>query len=226
MTPNMKRRVLITGAARGIGKSIAEQFSNAGFELVTPTRQELDLASTDSVQAYLRKNASLEIDVLVNNAGENKINSLQDMPLEDWQRILTVNLTSVFLLTQGFAPGMMKRRWGRIVNVSTIYSHLARPGRAAYSASKSGLNGLTRTAALEYGEQGVLVNAVCPGFVETELTRKNNSEEKIRELASQTALKRMAQPDEIARFTYFLGSELNTYITGQTLTIDGGFSIQ
>jgi 3-oxoacyl-[acyl-carrier protein] reductase len=222
----MKKQVFITGASRGIGEAIAKQFKAAGYAVIAPPRSELDLASIDSVRAYLKKNKDLEIDILINNAGENKINTINNISVEDWQRTLTTNLTSAFLLIQAFTPSMIKNKWGRIVNISSVYSLLSRPGRAAYSASKSGLNGLTRAAALEYGEHGILVNAACPGFVATEMTRQNNTEAQIIELCAQTAVKRMANPEEIARFIYFLGSENNSFMTGQTLVIDGGFSCQ
>ncbi|MGK5090077.1 SDR family NAD(P)-dependent oxidoreductase [Bdellovibrionota bacterium FG-2] len=226
----MKKRVLITGASRGIGRAIAERFAKGegaeGVELITPARADLDLSNVDSVKAYIKSGAAGAIDVLVNVAGINKINSIDKITLEDWQETLTTNLTSVFVLTQALAPSMVAKKWGRIVNISSLYGVLSRPGRAAYSASKSGLNGFTRAAALEYGPYGVLVNSVCPGFVETELTRKNNTEAQLKELASQTALKRMAQPQEIAELVAFLCSEKNTYLTGQSLLIDGGFSCQ
>ncbi len=222
----MAKRVLITGASRGIGKAIAERFKRDGFEVLTPSREEMDLSSTKSVESWLQKNAALTVDVLINNAGENRPQPMTELPLAEWERILTVNLTSVFQLTRALGAGMAKRGWGRIVNMSSVYSELARPGRSAYSASKAGLNALARTAALEFGRQGVLVNAVCPGFVDTDLTRQNNPPEKIRELAEGTALGRLAKVEEIAELVAFLGSDKNTYLTGQTVHVDGGFSIQ
>ncbi len=222
----MKRRAFVTGASRGIGLSIVESFNRGEFEVIAPTRKELDLSSPDSVQNYLRRNEGLEIDTLVNNAGENKVNMLEKIPLEDWQRILTTNLTSAFLLIQALAPRMAKKNWGRIVNVSSCYSFLGRAGRGAYSASKSGLSGLTRTAAIEFGSSNVLVNAVCPGFVETDMTRQNNNEAQLRTLCQQTVLGRLARPEEIAELVFYLGSEQNSYLTGQSVVIDGGFSCQ
>ena len=115
---------------------------------------------------------------------------------------------------------------GATVNVSSCYSVVGRPGRAAYSASKAGLNGLTRVAALEYGERGVLVNSICPGFVATELTSRNNSPEQIEALRLQVPLRRLAQPPEIAEAVFFLGSRANAYINGQTIVVDGGFTVQ
>ncbi len=222
----MKRRVLVTGASRGIGRAIGERFGRAGCEVVAPPRAELDLAKPEGVRAWIDGHRGLEVDVLVNNAGENKLGRIETIPLEDWRRTIDVNLTAAFQLTQAFAPAMAARGWGRVVNVSSVWSILAKPSRFAYAAAKSGLDALTRTAALELGERGVLVNSICPGFVDTELTRRNNPPDQIAALAAQTALKRLARPEEIAELAWFLGSENNTYLTGQVVVIDGGFSIQ
>jgi NAD(P)-dependent dehydrogenase (short-subunit alcohol dehydrogenase family) len=222
-----QRSVLVTGASRGIGLAIAERFRAGGFRVIAPTRSEMNLSSAESVKQYLEHDGGREeIDVLVNNAGENKIESIARLALADFERILTTNLTSALLLTQHYAPKMAARGWGRIVNISSCYSFLARPGRVAYSASKGALNAITRTAALEFGPENVLVNAVAPGFVETEMTKKNNPPSQIAQLASQTALGRLAQPEEIAELVFFLASAQNTYITGQVVVVDGGFSCQ
>lgn len=213
----------MTGGSRGIGQAVVQRFREEGIHVIAPTRQELDLSSLESVRGYGPKLQELEIDILVNNAAENIINRIPDIALEDWQRILTTNLTSAFLLIQTVAPHMSQRKWGRIVNVSSCYSFLSREGRAAYSASKGGLDSVTRTAALEYGPDHTLVNSVCPGFVLTDLTQRNNTQAEMSALAQQTALKRLAKPSEIAELIYFLCSEQNTYITGQAIVIDGGF---
>ena len=222
----MPLTALVTGGARGIGEAIAAAFVADGHTVLTPSRAELDLSETASIQAWLASPAAIGIDVLVNNAGINDIAPLAELKLEHFERTLRVNLTAAMLLIQGLGAGMAQRGFGRIVNLSSIYAHLARPGRAPYSSSKAGLEALTRTAALELGPRGVLVNAVCPGFVETALTRKNNDPATIAALVAQTALKRLAQPAEIAQLVLFLGSHKNTYLTGQSLVADGGFSIQ
>ena len=228
MTQTPQKTVLVTGATRGIGKAIAEVFEGHDWKVIAPKRSEMELTSSDSVKRYLADLAgkSIAIDALINNAGENKINFLEKLPDEDWSRIFQVNLNSAFLLCRELVPTMSKRGWGRVVNLSTVYSGLARPGRAAYSASKAGLESLSRSVALEFGLSGVLANSVCPGFIDTDLTRQNNSPEVIQKLASQTALGRLGRVDEIARLVYFLGSDENTYLTGQSIVIDGGFSIQ
>lgn len=222
----MAKTVFITGGARGIGKAIARRFGEGGMDVLAPARQELDLGSPSFVETYLGRLGGLNVDILVNNAAVNEVCPIDGLCLETWQQVLDTNLTSAFLLLQAAARTMRRRGWGRIVNVSSCYSFLSRPGRATYSASKAALNGLTRTAALEYGPEGILVNAVCPGFVDTEMTRKNNDPEKIAHLCGQTALGRLARPEEVAELVYFLGSDRNTFVTGQTIVIDGGFSIQ
>jgi len=222
----MQKCVFITGGARGIGQAIAYQYQQAGYEVIAPTRTELDLSSVTSIKNYLAGHDPLQVDVLINNAGENRISSLDELELEHWQRIQMVNLTAPLLLLQHMIPYMVQQSWGRIVNISTIYSLLSRPGRAPYSASKAGLNALTRSAALEYASQNILINAVCPGFVETDLTHQNNTLVQIESLRTQIPLGRFATTTEIAEQVFHLGSERNTYITGQTITIDGGFTLQ
>lgn len=222
----MTRRVFITGASRGIGQAIAQKLEAEGCEIIKPSSKELDLSDLSSIESYLKNNSTLEADILINNAGENKIKTMDELTLSDWLHIQNVNMNSVFLLTQFFGKKMCQKNSGHILNIASIYSFLGRPGRAAYSTSKSGLNGFTRVCALEYGPANVIVNSMSPGFVNTDLTRQNNSIDMIRHLESLTALKRMASTTEIAEFASFLVSEKNTYITGQNLVIDGGFSIQ
>ncbi len=217
------KKVFITGASRGIGKAIAERYHDEGYELITPSRSELDLSSINSITKFLSR-FPMQVDVLVNNAGQNIIKNISDITLDNWQTTLSVNLTAPFLFFQQACQFMIKNNWGRVVNISSIYSLISREGRAAYSASKAGLNGYTRTAALEYAKHGILVNSVCPGFVDTDLTRQNNSPEQIQELVSQVPLKKLGSPEDIAGFVYFLGSEQNNFITGQIIPIDGGFT--
>lgn len=219
------KRVLVTGGNRGIGMAIAKRYQSAGYDVVIPTRAEMDLASINSIQSYFNNNIK-GIDILVNNAGENKIRPICELSIDDWQEILTVNLTAPFVLIQCVVPHMKKNKWGRIVNISSCYSLVSRKQRAAYSASKAGLNSLTRTAAIEFAAYGVLVNAICPGFVETDMTSQNNTPEQISELCSHIPLNRLGTPDEVADFVFYMGSEQNSYITGQALIVDGGFMSQ
>jgi 3-oxoacyl-[acyl-carrier protein] reductase len=225
MSAPIARIALVTGAARGIGFAIAEALRARGDIVLAPTREELDLSSIESVRLWLERPRP-SVDILVNNAGENPIALLTDLTLDSWTRALTVNLTAPMLLLQHLARKMCARRWGRIVNISSCYSLGTRAGRAPYGAAKAGLNSLTRSAALEFASDAVLVNAVCPGFVETDLTRQNNTPEQIKALAAQVPLGRLADPVEIARLVAFLTSNDNTYLTGQTVVIDGGFLLQ
>lgn len=221
-----KRTVLITGASRGIGKAIARKYQERGYKILAPSRQELELASAESVRSYAAVLKSTPVDVLINNAGENPIAEISSLDPAVWERSLAVNLTAPFLLIQQASVAMIQQGWGRIVNISSCFSLVTRRGRAAYGAAKSGLNALTRTAALEYARHNILVNALCPGFVETDMTRANNTPEQIEALRQSIPLGRLATAEEIAAFVFFLGSQENTYVTGQTLVIDGGFLCQ
>jgi NAD(P)-dependent dehydrogenase (short-subunit alcohol dehydrogenase family) len=225
--PSQQRTALVTGAARGIGAAIAAEFVARGVNVVAPTRQELELADPAAIEHFLttQKTSGVSIDILVNNAGINFINPLEDVSQETWHKTFQVNVHAPFRLAQALAPAMKERRWGRIVNISSMFSVVSRQHRAVYSATKSALNGLTRTLAIELGPGNVLVNSVGPGYVETALTRQNNSAEELDRIAGTIPLRRLAQPEEIAKFVAFLCSEDNTYITGQLLLADGGFTI-
>lgn len=222
----LARRALVTGGRRGIGAAIVAEFERRGISVLAPRREELDLSDPTAVARYVTaRGAGLEpVDILVNNAGINLINALEDIAPESWQTMLQVNLTAPFRLAQAVTPGMRKRRWGRIVNLSSIFGIVTRQQRAAYSATKSALAGLTRTMAVEFGCDNVLVNCVAPGYVETELTRQNNSPADLEKIAATIPMGRLAQPEEIAKLVAFLCGDDNTYITGQVLVADGGFT--
>ena len=214
-------RVLVTGGSRGIGRAICTRFAQAGYEVLRPTRSELELADPRAVREYAGSLAG--VDVLVNNAAENVPNPIERFDFRDFERAVAVNQTAPFLLMSSIGARMAERGEGRIVNVSSVYSKVSRAGRSTYSTTKAALNGATRAFAVELGPRGVLVNAVCPGFVDTDLTRQNNTPSELAELCAQVPLGRLALPAEVAELVYFLGSNLNTYITGQIIAIDGGF---
>ena len=219
----MKGRVaLITGASKGIGKEIAELFKFSGDKVLTPSHSELDLASNSSVESYA-SSLTGGIDILVNNAGINLLAGLDELDQEVLKKTLQINLVAPLILTKLLAERMKSNRYGRIVNISSIWSVVAKEGRLAYTASKSALNGATRTLAVELGEHGILVNTIAPGYVNTELTSQNNSSEQLRLIRNNIPLKRLAEPNEIAQIAAFLCSEKNSYMTGQVLVADGGY---
>ncbi len=220
----ISRTILITGGARGIGAAISAVLTEKGHRIIAPARAELDLSDPESVKNWLAENSNLPIDILINNAGINVLAGISEITADSWQLMLQTNLTSALKLIQTFAPGMEKNQWGRILNISTIFSLVTKERRAAYSMTKAALNALTRSAAVEYGPAGILVNSLAPGYVDTALTRQNNSPEAIAAITNTIPLRRMAQPEELARTAAFLVSEENSYLTGQTIVVDGGFT--
>ncbi len=218
------KTALITGASRGIGKAISERFISEGYTVMAPGREELDLSSEESISSFIKANSGSRIDTIVNNAGINKLGVLEAITDSDFQETLQVNLKAPFRLVQGFAPGMKKRKYGKVVNISSIWGVISKSGRMTYSASKSALIGMTRTMAIELAPY-ILVNAVCPGFVDTDLTRKNLGPAGIKDVERLVPLGRLASPEELAEIIYFLASEKNTYITGQAIVADGGYTI-
>lgn len=217
-------RALITGASRGIGKEIALLFEENGYEVYKPTREELNLCSETSVEQYIEKNKNITFDVIVNNAGINDIHNIEEITDEEIQNMMQVNLIAPIKLLRGFVGNMKKQKYGRIVNIGSIWAVVSKGGRSIYSATKNGMHGITNTLAVELAPYNILVNTVCPGFTMTELTKKNNTTEQIEEISAEIPMGRMAEPREIAEIVYFLCSRHNTYLTGQKITVDGGFT--
>ena len=218
-------KVLVTGGSRGIGKAISEIFAENSYEVLSPGRNELELTSKGSIRSFVKLNPD-GFDVIINNAGINPINSIEDTKETDIEDTVMVNMVAPILLTRGFVPKMKERKSGRIVNIGSIWSVVSKPKRSIYGATKHGIHGLTMALASELSDFGVLVNTVSPGFTLTDLTKKNNSPAEISKIEEQIPLGRMAEPEEIARAVFFLGSYNNTYITGQNIVVDGGYSIQ
>lgn len=230
------KTVLITGATRGIGRSVALEFQRHNYHVIglgSKPQSKLDYLDeyiscdfTDNTQIDLMcvQLSSMNVDVLVNNAGINYINNFCSIPLNEFQAVQQVNVVAPFRLCQAVLPQMAERRYGRIVNISSVWGKISKTGRASYSASKFAIDGITVAAANEYAGQGVLVNSVAPGFIDTEMTRKNLGTTGIAAMLASVPINRLATPAEIAKFVYWLGSEENTYISGQNIAIDGGFT--
>ena len=217
----MTKNVLLTGGSRGIGRVIQEVFTKAGFNVIAPSRDELDLSSETSINTYFKSNV-IEYDVVINNAGINIIKPILEISSEDLKLINQVNLSAPLQIIQHCVPYMKEQQSGRIINVSSIWGVRSKEYRTLYSGTKFGLIGYTKALARELAEDNILVNAVCPGFIDTELTAKSLSESQKAELLKQVPLNRLGKPEEIAKHILYLATE-NTFITGQATIIDGGF---
>lgn len=232
----MKKKVLVTGATRGLGEAISRKFKNEGWYVIgtgtkpASTASYLDDYFTCSlddklqVEMFIDQAKHLQVSTLVNNAGINVINNFLDIRPEDFERIHAVNVFAPFRLSQGFVPYMIEQGWGRIVNISSVWGKISKQGRASYSASKFGLDGLTLSMANEFASKGILCNCVAPGFIDTEMTWNNLGAEGVAAMLENVPIKRLANADEIANVVFNLGSEQNTYMTGQNIAIDGGFT--
>ncbi len=241
----MSQRVaVVTGGSRGIGRATALALSKAGFYVVIASPEiekneevaaeirtaggqaltvNLDISSLDSVKAsfaYILKEAG-RLDVLVNNAGITRDALAMRMKPEDWDLVIRINLTGAFLAAQQVLPPMMKERWGRIINIASVVGRSGNPGQANYVSSKAGIIGLTKCLAQEVGSRNITVNAVAPGFIETDMTQ--NLPAAVRDaMLSKVPLKRPGKPEDVANAVCFLASEEAGYITGQVLDVNGG----
>ena len=207
-------RILVTGGSIGIVKDICDKFIKEDHEVIAPTREELDLSQPISFIPD-------KIDVLINNAGINLIDSVFDG--ENYEEIMQVNYFSPLRLFKLCLPHMKKQNYGRIINIGSVWVDYAKSGRSAYSASKNALHSLTKSITSEYGAYNILANTVSPGFFITDMTLQNNTEEAIKELRSKIPVGRLGYTNEVADLVYFLTIR-NSYISGQNIVIDGGYS--
>lgn len=233
---------IVTGATRGIGKGILESFVKNGAKVAftyassADAALELEKQYGDSVKGFqsdasdfdaaqeLVKNVLAlygKIDIVVNNAGITKDNLLMRMSLEDWQKVIKINLDSAFNLTKAVMRPMLKQRHGSIINMSSVVGLKGNAGQANYASSKAGLLGFTKSVALELGSRNIRCNAIAPGFIETEMTEKLD-EKVVEEWRQSIPLRRGGTPQDIANACLFLGSDLSSYVTGQVLSVDGG----
>jgi 3-oxoacyl-[acyl-carrier protein] reductase len=241
---NNTKTAVVTGAGRGIGRGIAEALARDGIEVYCVSKTEascgaaaesiresggiahalpVDVSSGEEIRSACEKLLEEKecIDILVNNAGITRDNLLFRMDEEDWNAVLNTNLTSCFHWIKALGRPMTRKRWGRIVNVSSVVGLTGNAGQANYAAAKAGMIGLTKSLAREFAARTVTVNAIAPGFIDTDMT--SGLDDRVKEVArSQIPLKRFGKVDDIAEMTSFLCSEKSSYVTGQVFTVDGG----
>ena len=235
------KNALVTGSTRGIGRAIAETLAKSGARVAIVGRElqkaqqaatavgngaqgfACDVTDTAAVAKLIAdvEAAFGSIDILVNNAGITRDNLVMRLKDDDWDSVQDANLRGAFAAIRAVSRGMMKRRSGRIINISSIIGIIGNKGQANYAASKAGLIALTKSVAKELGSRNILVNAVAPGFIETEMTAAMTPEAR-ESLGKQIALERLGTPQDVAAAVAFLASDLATYITGQVLVVDGG----
>ena len=235
------KTAIVTGSTRGIGRAIANLLWNCGASVIyTGTKRfsevaagerkdywQLDASDPSSVEAFQTRILDLsKLDILINNAGINRVDSVDGLNDEDWSTVIDVNLTAPTKLMRA-ATKVMKNAGtgGRILNVSSLFGVIGRPNRHCYTATKSALSGVTRSAGLELAREGILVNAIAPGFILTDMTKSMLSPERRKSLEEIVPIGRMGNELEIARFSAFMVSDMNTYLVGQTIAVDGGITV-
>ncbi len=239
----MNRKVLITGAARGIGKALAEGFANAGDDLILTcikSKEQLDMLAKELSEKYGIKCRAYtcdmgdydsvkklfgdinDIDIVINNAGVAFLGLLTDMEKEDWDRLMSTNLDSLFYTSKFAIPLMIKKHCGKIINISSVWGSVGASCEVAYSASKGGVNSFTKALAKELAPSGIQVNAIACGVIDTDMNRKHLSEEDLKELEDEIPMGRMGEAKEVADLALLI-ADAPAYMTGQIITLDGGW---
>lgn len=237
------KKILITGATGGIGKEICSSLKN-DYDIYAMGRNEeklfklqeeissikdtfiADLNSKESIENFIEtvnKN-NIEFDILVNNAGITEDSLFIRMDYEKWSKVIQTNLNSNFLLTNFFSKQMIKKKWGRIINITSVVCHTGNAGQSNYTASKSGIIGMSKSIATELARRNVTVNCISPGFIETEMTSKLSEEQK-KLIMDKIPLNRIGHPRDVANCVKFLASDMSEYITGQTIHVNGGLAM-
>jgi 3-oxoacyl-[acyl-carrier protein] reductase len=237
--------VIVTGASRGIGKATAKLFLERGAKVFgTGTSSDADQAllkemgdvgefeylqadfsSSKGIDDFIKKIKAIpRIDVCINNAGINLLHEIESIPDSDYDEVISVNLNAPVKISRYLAEKMKAQKYGRIVNVASIWSAITRPKRGIYTISKNALVGLTQTMAIELAPHNVIINAISPGFTMTELTENTNTQEELDNISNSIPAKRLANPEEMANVILFLSSKENSYLTGQNIIVDGGFT--
>ena len=226
------KKVIVTGGNRGIGKGIVLSLLDQGYIVLATSRdskkfdmshQNLEVANLDvcdqaSIDDFQKIVNDFDPDILINNAGITKDNLFLRMNEDDWAEVIDTNLNSVFRMTKLVVRGMLKKKWGRIINISSISGSMGNPGQTNYSASKAGVEAFSRSLAKELGSRNITVNSVAPGFIQTDMTQGLIDEE----ITKKIPLQRVGSVEDVASLINFLVSEESNYITGQTLVVDGG----
>lgn len=220
----MKRRVLVLGGRGDIGAAIVDRFSVLGHAVLAVGREEFDLSDGQAIDRFLQE-YDVDFDVLVHSAGWNVPGAFETMSIADLRHAIEANLVGFLRLVQGLLPYWKTTGCGHIVVLSSLYGFISRRGRLPYAVSKHGLMAAVKTLGIELAPLGVMVNAVTPGYIDTKLTRQNNPPEVIARLAGGVPVGRLGLPAEVAGAVAFLASVDNTYITGQELVVDGGYSV-
>ena len=232
-----KKVVLISGASRGIGAAIAMHLASLGYKVIGTARSEfkfdkpsdnliplkLDITCRESIKdcAVKLKEQNLLPDILINNAGITSDQLFLRMKDDEWDNVLATNLTGTFNLTKAFIKNMIKNRYGRIINISSISGLMGNPGQVNYSSAKAGLSGFTKSLAKEVGSRNITVNSVAPGFIETDMTSFLDEDSK-NTIIKDIPLNRLGSPEDVSELVAFLAGDESQYITGQTISIDGG----